>query len=227
MKKNALLKSLLIVSIMMGVCSTSLAQKLVVGWDFQTTKNGGEQIAGGPNTQTVFIANFGSGTLYLDGTNGSSAFRPAYWEIIPSATVNMNGGDGFSTDVNQGSLCIGKESSNGKSMVFKFPMTKFKKLAISYACFRPTATAFHSNKWEWSTDGENWNEIEVKDLSFLNYENGKGSAVIKVPSSDYLSVLDNAPAAYLRLTIDGASASDNKSSIRLDNIKFNATPISK
>ncbi len=48
------------------------AQTLIAGWDFQTTSNGGTLIAAAPSTATTLNANFGSGAIYLNGSNGSS-----------------------------------------------------------------------------------------------------------------------------------------------------------
>ena len=71
-------------------------QTLVAGWDFQTATNGGTAIVGTPNTQTSFVANFGSGTMYLDGTHGSSGWSQAA-ELDANNGTTVNGGVGFST----------------------------------------------------------------------------------------------------------------------------------
>ena len=55
-----------------GVASEARAQSVIAGWDFQTTASGGTAAAVAPNSPTSFAANLGSGTLYLNGTNGSS-----------------------------------------------------------------------------------------------------------------------------------------------------------
>lgn len=47
---------------------------LIAGFDFQTTSSGGTAVLAATNTPTVFNANVGSGTLYMNGTNGSSSW---------------------------------------------------------------------------------------------------------------------------------------------------------
>ena len=51
--------------------------RLIAGWDFQTTTSGGTAVAASPNTPTLFNANVGSGALYLNGSEGSSAWLAA------------------------------------------------------------------------------------------------------------------------------------------------------
>ncbi len=61
--------------------SGSAGAAVLAAWDFQTTTYGGTRaeslLAVGTYTTPLprqFVANFGSGTLFLDGTNGSSDF---------------------------------------------------------------------------------------------------------------------------------------------------------
>ncbi|NBQ65614.1 MAG: hypothetical protein EBT95_08835 [Verrucomicrobia bacterium] len=64
-----------------GVGSKTLAltinaqsASLIAGWDFQTTTTGGTAAAASPNAPNIYQANFGSGAIYLNGSNGSSTW---------------------------------------------------------------------------------------------------------------------------------------------------------
>ena len=84
--------------ILLSSLLNSQAQTLIAGWDFQTTINGGTAVAVSPATPKVYIANFGTGTIFLEGTNTSSNwFVPA----TGSTNTELNGFDG--TAVNAGS----------------------------------------------------------------------------------------------------------------------------
>jgi len=68
---------------------------LVAGWDFQTITTGGTAVAAQPNTPRVYNANFGSGTIYLDGSNGSSDWLSTQFGGFAGTAVNA--GSEFST----------------------------------------------------------------------------------------------------------------------------------
>ena len=86
-------KTLIAIAAVVMTVSASYAQVLVAGWDFQTTTTGGTAIAASPATSKIYTANFGSGTLYFDGSNGSSDwFVPA----SGSSNTELNGFGGTS-----------------------------------------------------------------------------------------------------------------------------------
>ena len=217
------------------------AQTIVAGWDFQTTNavTGGGQIVASPNTATLIPSNFGTGYLFLDGTNGSSTFLPTSNEIATSSGVNWNivPGDGFSTVTTApASLLIAHKTAvgppanetNGKSIVYKFSMTGYDYVDISYGLFRHgTATdntSFAKTSWSYSTDGSSWTAIEDIDISTLyNSTTYYGSKLYTIPSNaTHLPALANATTAYLKMTVDGATGVTAYSNIRLDNIKIKA-----
>ena len=195
---------------------------LVAGWDFQTTTTGGTALAASPATPKVIVANFGSGTLYFDGSNGSSDwYEPATGstntELNAFGGTVINAGSGFS-NVTSGAAALAlvggaSNAANGKLGVFKFSMTGWQDLAVSYASQR-TSTGFTSLKWEASSDGSSWTTIGTlaSSTSFV------ATGTLSLPT---ISLLNNAATAYLRISGTGASAASGNN--RLDNIQFNAT----
>ncbi len=193
---------------------------LVAGWDFQTTANGGTAVLAAPNTPKQFIANFGSGTLFLNGQNGASD-----WVSAALATTELNGfggtainaGPGFST-VTTGVAALAlvnqnPSSTNGKHAVFRFSMAGFQDLVVSYASQR-TGSGFTNQAWSFSTDGVNWTDHQT--ITGL-----PGSFATQTLST--IAGLNGATDAYLRLTVTGATAANGNN--RLDNIQFNATAV--
>lgn len=211
--------------------SSSASGALVAAWDFQTTTNGGTAITASPNTQTTLIANFGTGALYLNGTNGSSSFTvggsATEVNAFSGTAINADAGIGMSTVTTSpsalaivgGTLSGGLYSANGKSMAFVLNLTGLQNLTVSLAAQR-TSTGFTSQVWETSTDGTNWS-------SWGSFASGSaaGTLASSFATSGVLSLagtsaLDNAATAYIRVTFTGATASSGNN--RLDNIIFNA-----
>ncbi len=183
---------------------------LVAGWDFQTTTNGGAAVLASPNTPTTFIANFGEGAIFLNGTNGSSAWAADQLSGFEGTTVNA--GTGFSpVTTSPASLALVNQTANGQFAVFRVDMSYLEDLAISYATQR-TSTGFNSQAWSISTDGVNWTNLEtITDIP--------SSFVARSLSST--SGLDGSATAYVRVQVDGNTSPSGNN--RLDNIQFNAT----
>lgn len=221
------MRSLLVAVAASAVVASSASAALVAAWDFQTTANGGTAALASPNSPLLYVANFGSGTLYLDGSNGSSN-----WFVGASnSEVNAFTGTALNADTNigmstattspaalalvGGSAASGSPAANGKSVVFAFSMANMANLSVSYATQR-TGTGFTSQLWEYSTDGVNWTLASNVNSIQANFALGTGSTT----SLSTITGLDGAATAYLRMTVTGAtSASGNN---RLDNIIFNA-----
>ena len=244
MKTLTTLKTLLVALCVATSFSTLSAQQtLVAGWDFQTPNatTGAVAITNStstPPTPTMFPSNFGTGYLFLDGTNGSSSFLVSYGEISGTTGVNYNTitGDGFSTVVTSpAALLISHKTvaspasdTNGKSIVFKFSMTGYDYVDISYAIFRhATSTdngSFTTTAWSYSTDGVNFTSIKNYDISVLyqapNYYGGK---LVSIPTDgSHLPALANAAIAYLKMTVSGATGTTAYDNIRFDNVKIKA-----
>ncbi|NBU69685.1 MAG: hypothetical protein EBS49_08790, partial [Verrucomicrobia bacterium] len=206
-----------------GVGSKTLAltinaqsASLIAGWDFQTTTTGGTAAAASPNAPNIYQANFGSGAIYLNGSNGSSTWITATTgnEVTAFGGTTNNAGTGFSTSTSSPAALalVGgtSQSANGKRMVLTFSMAGRKDLAVSYS-IQKTTTGFSTNSWEYSTNGSNWIAIDV---------------ISNIPSSfatvalSNITALDGASNALLRVTFNGSSTASGNN--RLDNIQLNA-----
>lgn len=200
------------------------AASLVAGWDFQTSTTGGTVVAAAPATQTSFKANFGSGTLSLDGSNGSSVWASgaANTELNTFSGTPLNAAPGFSVTTGSGALALvagsataGSFSANGKSAVFTLDMTGRQNLVVSLAEQR-TATGFTSEAWSYSTDGATWTTFQTLGAAEIPQSFG-------IVTLNAISGLDNVSTAYVRMTVDGATSAAGN--LRLDNIQFNATSL--
>ena len=237
-----------------GVCAAVVAQAanaaMVAQWDFQTTTNGGTAAvaaATGSNANTtpkVYVANFGSGTLYLDGTNYSSNFfLPATGgtnaEISGQGGTALNATGSMSTITTSpsalailGGLTSGTPATtaaNGKAMVFKFSMTNLQDLVISFAAQR-TATGFTGIAIDTSANGTSWSSWTTLTSSYTAGPPAVYSGAILdsfantgVVSLSATSSLNNASTAYVRFTFTGATSSSGNN--RLDNFQFNASTL--
>jgi len=216
-----LLSRVLLAGAMLAMASLSQVRAdLVAGWDFQTTTNGGTAVAASPNTPKQITANFGSGSLFLNGQNGSSDwFVPATGTTNTelnafTGTIENTAGTGFSTTTSgAAALALVNLTANGKSAVFRFSMAGFQDLVVSYATQR-TATGFNAHAWAFSTDGANWTDHQT--LNSL-------PTTFATQTLGTIAGLDGATDAYLRLTVSGATSGNGNN--RIDNIQFNATAV--
>ena len=203
---------LFLILVIFPFCGNS--QNLIAGWDFQTTVNGGTAMQVAPNAPAVVQANIGSGTLYLNGTNGSSSWVTATSgnQLTSFAGSAFNAASGFST-VTSGAACLAlaNTTANGKSMVFVLNMSGQSNLVVSYATQR-TASGFTSQVWDYSTDGTNWTGAQTVSTILTSYS---------VQTLSTITGLNNAAMAYIRVTFTGASSAGGNN--RLDNIQFNAS----
>jgi len=226
------INTILAVGTMAAVCGAAEAA-VVAAWDFQTTTNGGTAIVAAPAISKSFVANFGSGTLFLDGTNGSSNYfvptsgtTNTELNAFSGTSVNASATIGMST-VTTGAAALaiiggsGGTAANGKSMVFKFSMAGFSNLSMSYATQR-TSTGFNSQVLEYSVDGVNWSSIGANNSiqsSFSALSTPPGVATV----FGGISGLDNASDAYVRMRLTGATGSTGNN--RFDNFIFSADVI--
>lgn len=207
--------------------SSSASGALVAAWDFQTTTNGGTALLVSPSTPTTLVANFGAGSLYLNGTNGSSSFFiPATGSTntevnsFSGTTVNADAGIGLSTTTTgAAALAIANSSANGKSLAFLLNLTGLQNLTVSLAAQR-TASGFTSQVWETSSDGTNWSTWGSFTSGTALGTLASSFATSGVLSLTGTSALDNAATAYVRVSFTGATSSTGNN--RLDNIIFNA-----
>jgi len=216
--------------------ASSQAQILVASWDFQTTTTGGTAVVAAPAIPKVYTANFGAGSLYFDGTNGSSN-----WFVPGTGSTNTElngfGGSNVNTTASGGTLLnatttgvaalavlggAGGTAANGKSAVFAFSMTGKSDLSISLSAQR-SGTGFTTQVWDYSADGgNNW-------INIGSFAGGTTAGTIRSSFADTgtlsfaaFSGLNGVADARVRVTFGGASASSGNN--RLDNIQFNAVP---
>ncbi len=231
------INTILAVGAVAAVCGAAEAA-LVAAWDFQTTTNGGTAAVAGPSSSTaanttpkVYVSNFGSGTLYLDGSNFSSNFSlpvngtsGAEITAFSGTTVNANTSIGMSTvtsgsaalAIAAGALSGGVYPANGKSMVFKFSMSGFAGLSISYATQR-TSSGFTGQVLEYSSNGTTWSSIGSNTSIQSSFSAPSGVAT----TFSGITGLDGAATAYVRITLSGATGGNN----RFDNFIFSADAI--
>lgn len=202
---------------------------VIAAWDFQTTTNGGTAAATSPATPKVYVSNFGSGTMYLDGTNGSgNFFVPASGttntelNAFGGTTVNADTSIGMST-VTTGAAALAVlgglgQAANGKSIVFAFSMSGYQDLTISYATQR-TSTGFTTQLLEYSTDGISWSLIGSNTAIQSSFSATSTPAGVATVFSG-ISGLDGAATAFVRMTLTGATSSSGNN--RFDNIVLSA-----
>ena len=196
---------------------------LIAGWDFQTTTTGGTAAAAQPNSPRVYSANFGYGTIYLDGSNGSSEWLTSN-EISGFGGTSVNAGEGFTTATTGPSALVliagASTAANGNQAVFRFSMSGYEGLSISLAAQR-TSTGFATQLWEYSLDG---NIYEL--IGMLSAGSTAGSITSSYAGSGELGFaafdgLNDVENAYVRVTFDGATGSTGNN--RIDNIQLSAT----
>jgi PEP-CTERM motif len=205
---------------------TTQAQTLIAGWDFQTTSNGGTAIAAAPSTPTTITANFGSGTIFLNGTEGSSTWITSTSgnELTAFGGSSINLGTGFSS-VTSGAAALALQAGTGNSANGKFAVIKLDlsgvsdPIAISFSAQRST-TGFSSLLWQWSVDG-----ISYTTLGSVSSGTTAGTLASSFSTSGVLSLpelssLSGDSSAYIRFSGSGATGGN----IRLDNIQINAVP---
>jgi hypothetical protein len=187
----------------------------IAGWDFQTTATGGTAAAAAPNTPKLYNANAGAGAMYLDGTNGSSDWLAAELNAFTGTGLNATGtaapGNGLdpATSTTSSIALIGS-GANGKSVVFKFPMSSFTGLNASYATrTSSTTTGYNAHAWSYSTDGSSWTDLPHSAAFTI-------SASFAIKSLTATNALDGAADAYLKLTLSGATTTTSNN--RLDNV---------
>lgn len=205
-----------------GWMGAAQAQDIVAGWDFQTTTSGGTAVLASPNTQTVFNANVGSGTLYLNGSEGSSPWASST-ELNAFTGTAVNASNGLSTSTTLGAVAVlggTGNAANGKSISFKFSMTGKKDLQISFAAQRST-TGFASLVWEWSANGTTWSPIGTISSGTTAGTLASSFATSGVLSLPTVTGLNRATTAYVRATFSGATAASGNA--RLDNFRFMAS----
>ena len=201
--------SLLLFTILLT--TAGFGQDIVCAWTFDGLTGAN---SGASNTEKVIPANteWGAGTFYADGTNGSDNLNNG-----ENPEINAFGGNVLNDPRDNPSasqaVAIASTSANGKSVVFKFSMAGFQDLQLSYAQ-RGTATGFNTETWSYSTDGVNFTEMET--ISGTNVT----TFTLREVNFTAATALNDAANVYIKLTVDGCSSGSGNN--RIDNVVFRA-----
>ncbi len=205
-------KSFILFSLVMLMSLGLSAQTMIAAWTFDTLK-------AAPNTPNVIPANDDLGEnaatacIYLDGTNGSSAFASsASSPQLTSFKGDTMGDPRVPQEAVSSALALANMSANGYNVVFKFSTKNFAKIQMAFATRGSSAKAFNSHKWAYSINGTDF--VAYDDS--VNTADVSANWVLKNLDFSSVTTLDDQEVVYIRLTIDGAtSASANN---RFDNI---------
>jgi parallel beta-helix repeat protein len=194
----------LVLLFLLGGVGSSWGQNVLAGWTFPTNF--------GPAPLTI-SAECGNGSIYADGTNGSSVW-----------TSNNSNYQFFSGNVSSPALCgvtiasgalsPTNNANNGKSIVFKLSTLGYKDLLLIYDT-RGTSAGFKTHDWAYSTDG----------ISFTQFQQitGRNDVSFSTQTVDFSSatILNNKSDIYIKVTVDGATVGSGNN--RFDNVKFVGT----
>ena len=205
MKKLSLLLFLSL-SIVLG-----FSQEILVGWTFDNLSPSSDTSVTPKVIQSN--TNWGNGTLYADGTNGSSDYNNQTPELNAFNGTTLN--DPRTSPAASKDLAVVGNSANGKSIVFKFSMSGYQNLQLSYAQ-RGSEKGYKKEEVWYSVDGETF--IYFDSLSNTN------SSTYAVRNFDFTSVseLNDAEFVYIKITFYGATTASGNN--RIDNVIFRANP---
>lgn len=200
---------------------------LIAGWDFQTTNAGGTAVALQDAAQpTLFAANVGSGTLYLDGTQGSSNWVSSATtsrELNAFTGTGVNASNGLSTlTTSPAALAVLNTTANGKAAIFTLSTSGFTNISVTLTAQR-TPTGFTNQFWEASPDGVVWSPIGNISSGTAAGTLASAFATSGVLGFSNVSSLANLASARVRVTFTGASAASGNN--RIDNIQFVGEPL--
>ena len=194
------------------------APSLIAGWDFQTMTNGGTAAATN-NAPLLYQANFGSGSLHLNGAHGSSIWissTNSSNQVTGFGGTTLNAAAGFSTSTASPSALAllpgASNAANGNSVVFKAEMTGRKDLSVSYAT-RGTSSGFTTQTWSVSTNASNWTEVSV--------QTGRTNTNFTAITLPVITNVNGASNVFLRMTVTGATSSSGNN--RIDNVQLIAS----
>ena len=205
------MKKISLLLLLSAFVMAGFSQDIVVGWTFDGLTGAN---SGASNTEKVIASNedWGAGTLYADGTNGSDDLNnQANPEINAFGGTTLN--DPRPTPSNSKDLAIVNTTANGKSVVFKFSMSGYQDLQLSYAQ-RGSTTGYKVNRWYYSTDGQNFTLLDsVEGTNVTTY-------TLREVSFATVTELNDAENVYIKLTVDGCTSGSGNN--RLDNVVFRA-----
>lgn len=219
--------SLILASTLLSISSQGAQVNLIASWDFD--RSPGTDLrpfqSDQGNMPKVFKANSGSGTLFADGTHGSSEWLrqgelllgdPESREL---SVMAGSSGRGLAFRQTANAVNLGNDA-RGKSIVFAISMENYSNLDITYEYRRSSADTFSELMWEYSVDGVNWSVSQ--NISYIGQQqNWTSEDRLKT-----ITGLSNAETAFIRVTFFGASQSPSGDrGFIFDNIHFKASRI--
>ena len=201
-----MMTSVLMMALMLCVLPSKAQRETIAGWTFPTTTN--------PNAMP---AECGEGTLYADGTHGSSE-----WAVVTSGTnagiYFGNGGTAPATSLCEvttagKSITFVGSDHNGDCAVFVVSTQDMVDIQVSFN-HRGSSTGFTTQTWSHSLDGVNF----VDDTVMTGMNSGTNTTFAVVRSFTLASDVNNQSEVYIKVTFDGASGTGGNN--RLDNIEI-------
>ncbi len=200
----SIVASAFVMILMLSVSQVMAQRTTIAGWTFPSTSN--------PNAMP---AECGEGTLYADGTHGSSE-----WTVVTSGT-NAGiyfGNTGVAPEsplcevtANTKSITFVGSDHNGDCAVFVVSTQDMVDIQVSFN-HRGSSTGFTTQTWSHSFDGVNF----VDDTVMTGMNSGTNTTFAVVRSFLLPSDVNNQSEVYIKVTFDGASGTGGNN--RLDNI---------
>ena len=200
----SIVASVFVMILMLSVSQVMAQRTTIAGWTFPSTSN--------PNAMP---AECGEGTLYADGTHGSSE-----WAVVTASTnagiYFANGGTAPATPLCEATAAtksitfIGSDH-NGDCAVFMVSTQDMVDIQVSFNS-RGSSTGFTTQTWSHSLDGVNFVDDTV--MTGMN----STSTFAQVRNFTLASDVNNQSEVYIKVTFDGATGTGGNN--RLDNIEI-------
>ena len=198
---------------------TAASADVVAYWD-QNSNDLGGGLFGFTPADFPQPADQGTGTLTLEdfdmtvGANGAYSTIQSFGGSTENALPAVASGGSLSPQ--GGDDGTGAQSNNGMSIVLTASTTGLEDVIVSWAQ-RGTSTGFNSRAFSYSTDGVNYTLVDT--------DTGALGSTFVTESYDLSSItaLDDAPAVFFKITLDGATSATGNN--RFDNILIEASVI--
>lgn len=207
-------QTLVIAAIGLSVfASTAHATTIVAAWNFNN-------LSTAPNTSTQIQSDYGTGTLYADGSYGSSAWNtsssPPQWSTVAGTTVNALNGDAAGN-------ALRTYHTAYREVTFKLDVTGLEDIWVDFAYQNAGVNGgFDTIRFESSYNAVNWgtwfsmsamNQSEYGTW-FDNRGNDQTPYVLPQPTN----------TLYVKMTeVPGFNSMNSNSYSAFDNIVFHST----
>lgn len=206
--KNLFTKIIVLLSFVMVCCfmQNAHAQRTTIaGWTFPN--------ATGYN---VMPAECGTGTLYADGSHGSSVWTVVTGGTTPGIFYNNDGTAPAETlcEVTSAgkALTVVGSVNNDSSIVIVVSTLDLGNIEMTFNTRRAT-TGFNTQTWSHSVNGTDWvQDLVVTDIGTTN------TTFANLRTIDFPAEADNQPELYIKVTFTGGSTTSPNGNNRLDNI---------